>query len=495
MKKRLLFWSNIFLLHFSLAYYLQQKIDADFYAVIDTPNKPKKMFQNQNLVDFQKSWYFHDHIKRTTTKPDLKYLSNFEKKYQIDLWKIAINERHFYRFNRFYKFTSEEILKFLEQECKLFEQILDETKPDYFLTYDPPFHHQKLLLDMCKVKNIKVLCMYFTRVGGTSIIAEDGGTLDLPQNLDSVKIKEDEFSEKMGSKSYSVLTNDYKNKRGASISDKFNALLDYILFSDSKNTQTNFTYYGRNKLKVILDTLQISFQRKIGSKFLENNAYKEIDLNVPFTYFPLNIEEELSMLHYSPFFTNQIEVIRHIAKVIPIDQKLYVKEHPFAEFRGWHKIDEYKEIMEIPNVRLIHPSFSSKELIKNSRLVVTIRGTASFDAISEKKPSLVFGDVPFSIIPSVYKVNNLTELPDLINSALNTKINPDDLQKYLKLIKNKSINFDMMDFEVKRNNQFYSGNTLSDVEISEKDTKQFLEENKKYFESLVNAHLTKINES
>ena len=487
------------MLHFSLSYYLQQNRNDDFYAIIDVPNKPKKFFKEQKIVDFKKTWFYNDHIIKTEKKPDLEYLSNFEKEYQIDLWKLAINERHFYRFNRFYKFSKNEILNILEQECRFFENILKKIKPDYFLTYDPPFHHQKLLLDMCRSKGIKILCIYFTRVGGTSIIAEDGGSLDLPQDLESIELddlkEEEKHFEKSSSMDYSSLTNNYKSKRGASTSEKFKALLDYIFYSDSKNTQSNYTYYGRSKLKVILDTVQIIIQRKIRSKFLEENTYKEIDLNVPFTYFPLNIEEELSMLHYSPFFTNQIEVIRHIAKVIPIDQKLYVKEHPFAEFRGWHKIDEYKEIMEIPNVRLIHPSFSSKELIKNSRLVVTIRGTASFDAISEKKPSLVFGDVPFSIIPSVYKVNNLTELPDLINSALNTKINPDDLQKYLKLIKNKSINFDMMDFEVKRNNQFYSGNTLSDVEISEKDTKQFLEENKKYFESLVNAHLTKINES
>jgi len=56
----------------------------------------------------------------------------------------------------------------------------------------------------------------------------------------------------------------------------------------------------------------------------------------------------------------------------------------------------------------------------------------------------------------------------------------------------RSIDFSMMDFEVKRNNQFYSGNTLSDVEISEKDTKKFLDKNSQYFESLVKTHLEKI---
>ena len=268
MKKRFLIWSNLYMLHFSLSYYLQQKINADFYTIIDVPNKPKKFFQNQKIVNFEKTWFYNDQISKTGKKPDLEYLKKFEKTYQIDLWKLVINERHFYKFNRFYKFTKNEILNILEQECRFFEDILEEVKPNYFLTYDPPFHHQKLFLDMCKSKGIKILCIYFTRVGGTSIIAEDGGTLDLPQNLETIKINENEFSEKIDSKNYSLLTNNYKNKRGSSTSDKFKALLNYILFSDSKNTQSNFTYYGRSKLKVIFDTLQINFQRKMREKYV-----------------------------------------------------------------------------------------------------------------------------------------------------------------------------------------------------------------------------------
>jgi hypothetical protein len=410
MKKKLLFWVNGFMLHFGLAYYLQQKLDDDFYSIIDIPNNPKKMFLNQRLVKFQKTWYFHDHIKKTSLKPDLEYLSSFEKKYQLDLWKLAINERHFYRFNRFYKFTTNEILQFLEQECRLFEQILDEVRPDYFLTYDPPFHHQKLMLDMCKARGIKVLCMYFARVGGKSIIAEDGNTLDLPQNLDMVELSEAEkiaieknsLRQTQENSDYSRVTKDYKTERGASASDKLKALTDYILLSDSKNAQSNFTYYGRNKLKVILDSISLTIKRKSRSRFMHNNLKKTVDLDVPFVYFPMNIEEELSILHYSPFFTNQIEIIRHVAKSLPIDHKLYVKEHIFAEFRGWHTKHEYQEIMDIPNVTLIHPSYSSEKLIKHSKLVITIRGTASFDAVLQNKPSIVFANVPFSILPSVY---------------------------------------------------------------------------------------------
>ena len=156
-KPKILFWINLFFYHFSLAYYLQSHLDAEFFGIIDINSKPKKFFQNQTLVKFQKTWFFHDYIKKTLQEPDLTYLENFEKTYKIDLWKLVLNERFFYMHNRFYKFKRKEILSILEQELKLFESILDEIKPDYFLTYNPVLHHQKLLLEVCRKKGIKVL--------------------------------------------------------------------------------------------------------------------------------------------------------------------------------------------------------------------------------------------------------------------------------------------------------------------------------------------------
>ena len=79
------------MLHFSLSYYLQQKLDDDFFAIIDVSNKPKKFFQNQKIVNFKKTWDYNDQIKKTSKKPDLEYLKKFEKKYKINLWKMAIN--------------------------------------------------------------------------------------------------------------------------------------------------------------------------------------------------------------------------------------------------------------------------------------------------------------------------------------------------------------------------------------------------------------------
>jgi hypothetical protein len=490
MKKKLLFWINGFMLHFALSYYLQQKLKDDFYAIIDVPNNPRKMFDSQSLVNFKKTWYFHDHIDRTKSKPDLEYLVNFEKNYHINLWLLAINERHFYKFNRFYKFTKNEILVFLEQECKLFEQILDEVKPDFLLTYEPPLHHQKLLVDMCRAKGIKILCIHFARLGGKSIIAQDGKTLDLPQDLSfnydiTNRLKQDS--------SYFVISKNYVANRMPTILNKVRALVDYLLISDSKNTKTNFTYYGRKKHKVISDAVSLAIKKQVRTKFMQKNLQSNPDLNKPYVYLALNVDEEASLFYYSPFFTDQVEVIRHVAKSLPVDHMLYVKDHIHSVFRSWRSIKECKEIMEIPNVILIHPSYSSLELTKHSKMVVTVRGTASFEAACEGKPSIVFGDVPFSILPSVHKVDSLSELPDLIRTCLNSKVDISYAQKYIELIDSRSVDFSMMDFEVKRNHHFYSGNILSDINITEENVKQFLENNKEYFESLTSAHLTKIN--
>jgi hypothetical protein len=118
-KPRMLFWLNGFFLHYSLSYYLQSRLDADFFGIVDINTKPKKFLQNQNLVNFEKLWFFHDNIKKNQ-KPDLDYLRTFEKKYGLNLWKYALNERFFYLHNRFYKFQKIEILSILVQEIKLF---------------------------------------------------------------------------------------------------------------------------------------------------------------------------------------------------------------------------------------------------------------------------------------------------------------------------------------------------------------------------------------
>ena len=492
MKKKILFWVDIVMAHFGLAYQLQQKLDGEFYAIIDTPNKPKKMFKNQKIVNFEKIWFFHDHIKKTTERPDLDYLSNFEKKYNIDLWKLTINERHFYKHNKFYKFKTNEILKMLEQECKLFESILDEIKPSYLLINEPPFHYQKLIVELCKAKKINVLSLRISKYKTSTIVVENNHTFDFPKNLDSVKLEE--LLEEEINENYSTGSKKWNDDRTYSLSNKLKALKDYIFISDSKNTQTNFTYYGRKKYKVILETIALEFRKRKRSKYLKNNSEKTVNLDTPFIYFPLGIDDDVALLHDAPFFTDQVEVIKHVAKSVPIDYKIYVKDHIHGHFRGWRDIKQYEEIKNIQNVSLVHPSFPSEKLIENCKIVISVNsGGSTVEAAYENKPAITFTEQPMNIIPSIYKVESIIKLHELIKKALKTPVNPENIKKYDQLIRNKKINFSWTALEILRNEQFYSGNILSDVEYPENKVKEFFEKNEKMFKILANEHVKKMN--
>jgi len=488
-KPKILFWINSVFFHYSLAYYLQSKLDVDFFGIVEINDKPKKFIQNQKLVHFEKIWFYHDSINKNHKKIDYEYLSNFEDVYKINLWKLALNERFFYKYNKFYQFQKNEILSILEQELKLFETVLDEVKPDYFLAYDPVYHHQKLLLDICKSKGIKILSVYLTGIKDKIIIGENGATLDLDKNSLEKPIPIKTIPLKNEKNSYDSVIHTYLKDKTPKFSNKLKALMSYLFNDDSELIETNFMYYGRTKFRVIKDSINFEINKKTRFAFLQNTTTSSPVLNIPFVYFPMNVNEEMNILHYAPYFTNQIEVIRHIAKSIPIDFVLYVKDHIAAEMRGWNKIDYYKEIMEIPNVKLIHPYFDNNVLLKNCKLLISIRGTTAYKAVTYGKPSIIFGEQPIEIIPSVFKVDSLLDLSNLIKKALNYSVDSTYSEKYEKLIDSRALEFNMFDYENIRNKTFFSGGILSNVEIHENTMINFLKKNEEMFSTLTDEHL------
>ena len=104
---KLLFWTDSFLLHYCLAHTIQQKTNHEIYGIFDVPNRLKSFFNKQKFVNYKKIWFFHDNISKTNT-PDLNYLRKYEEKYDLNLWKLAINERVFRNYNPFYRFNRNE---------------------------------------------------------------------------------------------------------------------------------------------------------------------------------------------------------------------------------------------------------------------------------------------------------------------------------------------------------------------------------------------------
>jgi len=474
---------------FGVMRFIHEKYDCDIYAIADITDKPKNFFLNQKLTPIKKIWFYHDYVSKINKKPDLKYLSSIEEKYKINLWLLAYNERIFYRFNDYYKFSTDEVLSILEQECKLFESILEEAKPDFVIMGISVFHHDHIFYEMCKAKGIKTLILKSTNLAYRYMISDGTETVNVKNYNDTITTTE--------------LQNFLKGfdpaKQGTELKLTFqNSKLDYFkaalkfLASSNTNVKTHYTYFGRTKFQVIVKMLNYTLKKRYREFFMKRNLSYKVDDSWPFIYFPLHIEQERVLLIGAPFYTNQLEVITNIAKSLPVGYKLVVKEHPIMALRGWHSTSYYKQIMELPNVQLLHHSAKSDEILKKCLLVITISGTSALEAAFYQKPAILFTDKDFSFLPSVYRIKSVEELPQAIRTSLKKEVNTTDLSKYVTFIKENSFNCNIQALGIATQNYFQYGGFLADVDIPTEKMQSFLEEHRKSFELIANEFIKKI---
>ena len=243
---------------------------------------------------------------------------------------------------------------------------------------------------------------------------------------------------------------------------------------------------------MIKTEVSILFKKKFRSTFLEKNSKKEISEKEKFVYFPLQLEPERTLFIPAPYYSNQLEVIKNVARALPVDYKLYVKEHPMQVIYGWRDTEFYKNIMKLPNVELIHLNTSNKLLLEKCSLVITITGTLGLEAAYNGKPSIVLSDTIFSELPSVYRLTNYEELPSAIRKSFKTKVNFDDVNLFVGKLVSNSFEFDQELLDVLFNNEFYYGGFLYDNFTPIEKVEKFLEQHKELFENLTDEHIKKI---
>ena len=341
MKDKIVFWFGADFTQFCMAYFFQKKYDCDMYSIVDITNNPKKFFKNQKLIPFQKTWFLHDEYN-SKLKPNIEYLKKFEEKYKINLWQLAINERFFYNFNEFYKFSTDEILSITEQICRFYESFFDEVSPDFFITKLTGFYHLELFRLMCKYHGTKILMLSGPKVAGKSLISENDNRVDNVSDLSEITCNDKNFDE---------LKTDFKNlstknqvhqvwnsHSSSSLKNNLKPLFRFIKSNNHQNIQTNYNYYGRTKFNVLKNAITLSLKKSYRESFMNRNFIHKPDLTTPYVYFAMSVILERGILIASPYLTNQNEVIRHIAKSLPAGYRLLVKEHPVQKSREWRPI-------------------------------------------------------------------------------------------------------------------------------------------------------------
>jgi hypothetical protein len=124
-----------------------------------------------------------------------------------------------------------------------------------------------------------------------------------------------------------------------------------------------------------------------------------------YVFYPIHVQPEASTLVQAPLYVDQVALIEDMAKSVPIDHRLYVKEH--VSSKGRRPVEFYERIRAIPAVRLLGPEEDTWSLIRGASVVAVITGTVGWEALLYNKPVVTFGDVFFNVVPEVYKAGQL----------------------------------------------------------------------------------------
>lgn len=191
--------------------------------------------------------------------------------------------------------------------------------------------------------------------------------------------------------------------------------------------------------------LNIPIKTSIFNAFNRAKSIKELKSHIQnfeqisekkFLFYPLHLHPENSTLIWGRWCHNQIELLKLISRVLPSDVYLFVKEHMVAE--GRHELGFYDQIASLPNIVFIPSNTNPHEVINKCLAVVTIAGTAGFEAICHAKNVLIFGDADYGNFPNSIPCTNLKKFRENLNLAISSKSIPlDENEAFVNFVLNK----------------------------------------------------------
>ena len=228
------------------------------------------------------------------------------------------------------------------------------------------------------------------------------------------------------------------HKKLLSITNKGKGLLKNILFTFIKS-QPRQEYNFRNHTQLrglaryrweIIKSLRKYFSYQV---FADHIPYNKIK----YTLFTLHVQPEASTSELAPFHVNQLAVIENIARCLPLDWVLVVKQN-----KSMQNIDPIwfqQKLKQIPNVLLASANENTKELIKHSQAVISITGTSGMEAsVLGKKVLQLVPTVPWIILDNVKLVTDWNYLHQILKEEHPSKVTDHFLATYLQAIINTS---------------------------------------------------------
>jgi len=173
---------------------------------------------------------------------------------------------------------------------------------------------------------------------------------------------------------------------------------------------------------------------------------KPVDFNQPYLYYPLHYQPENTTSPLGEVYADQLLIVDILSKSIPVGWHVYVKEHSSQ----WHPklhgecsrtSEFYDDVVSFPNVQLIPLSTSNFDLIDHAKAVVTVTGTAGWEAVVRGKPALIFGHAWYKFCEGVFYIESEHDCKEAVAKIHSGySVNKDLVKLFLSAVQQISIN-------------------------------------------------------
>lgn len=183
-------------------------------------------------------------------------------------------------------------------------------------------------------------------------------------------------------------------------------IIGSLIYTLKERTDLSHIRIRATPISSFITAAKRNLGRVIKSSFVRRHYATEDSLENEddFFLYPIHYQPEASTIVGSPFYHNQLEVIRNICFSLPPGTKLYVKEH-ISNF-GFPPLSFYRALINLPNIELIDHGADIKALIRRSRAVITLTSTAGYEALLLNKQVYHFGDVFYTYHPNAIRISS-----------------------------------------------------------------------------------------
>jgi hypothetical protein len=411
---------------------LQRRYGWKEHAAYVVGRDPYDFLRQQQDVHYQ-ILDEHDQIfiRYRETALDPTYLDQIEQEYGLpSLWPYAYADRHLTAFTHHDRyshkpFSHDDICRAIQNYFQYYLDVFERFQPDVVIAYAVASTPALIVYHIARNRGIPFLFPVTARIHDRYLIATDPyeqwaevraryqellAGQNSPREAEARRILED-FRAAPVAPQYTSLANRVVEEREVMTGRKASRWLSDLVKSWTGKYEQSY------RVVHPLQRAEDWFRFKWRIRQLRRPGFFEKPRDdESYAFFPLHVAPEASTMILAPMYLDQPALIEQISQSLPINFKLYVKEH--IPMLGRRPLTFYERIRRLPNVRLIDPRTRSFDLIASSRLITTITGTVGWEALQLGKPVVTFGHVFFNMVPLVRHVTDTAQLPRAIHEQL-----------------------------------------------------------------------------